>query len=407
MEDENVTIRRHKTMANDSLDLSFESTNSQIRRHSLPDLSTGYDSDREDLRKELLKLKSELESAHLEIFKLNEENKTLKNTLHKQISKSIAKEKCSEPKKKITNTSRNTRGERTSRNQGLSSDEVNTSCIDLGANGMTTGGATGIGTGSIRCNFVDCEINSSSHRVRGDDGSTLKPLLSEFVHPSKLCIVSSNQVNSILSTAQNTFPSYDICHYILSNCGIKQLTDNLDKKLSNFTIYDYCLIFIGGKDFEKTSNYHELVSDIRDALIKLQHTNIILCLPTYKFNGCSVMYNSRIETFSNLLYRDIYTHNYALLFDSNLNLKYDDTMFFKRSGVLNNNGLRIIFDNLKYQIYTDFHNSTVTAIPPESEPRKGTIPYYFSIKKTIAVNNSPVHTNKDSFFRKPPEETNM
>lgn len=89
MDDDNVTKRRHKTMVNDSLDLSFESLNSDVRRHSLPDLSTGYDSDKEDLRKELLKLKSELESAHLEINILNEENMMLKNALCKQKSKSL------------------------------------------------------------------------------------------------------------------------------------------------------------------------------------------------------------------------------------------------------------------------------------------------------------------------------
>lgn len=59
----------------------FKSTTSEIIRHSLQDLSTGYDSDKEDLRVELQKLKSELESAHLEIQKIREENISLKNAL--------------------------------------------------------------------------------------------------------------------------------------------------------------------------------------------------------------------------------------------------------------------------------------------------------------------------------------
>lgn len=216
--------------------------------------------------------------------------------------------------------------------------------------------------------------------------------------------MSSNNVNTILSTAQNTFPSHDICHYILTNCGIKRLLNNLDKKLLNFTKNDYCLIFIGSKDFESTVNYSDLIIDIRDILMKLQHTNIILCLPSYKFNGYSVLYNSRIEAFSNLLFHDIYTYSYAILIDSNLNLNYDDTMFYKRSGILNNLGLKTIFDSLKsFILCSDFPNSTNMAIPSIPEHRKGTIPYYFSVVKTVAESKSPVCINEDLFFRKQSE----
>lgn len=368
MEEENVTIRRNKTTtANNSFDISFESTNSEMtRRNSLPDLSTAYyySSDIEDLKGKVNQLKSELDSAHTEIEKLNTENLSLKMALNKERNKSRNLQQiCSETKTRGINSKKNDsrRRNRISRNLDQSFNEgINNSCTDLGLNdtseeirdGTTvTNISTRHGSPNICNNTHTKELEEESHQIDGVTSTLLEPLSSaRTCKQRKLCLISSNKTNKVLAIAQSTFPNDNICHYISTNCGIIQLLDHLEQKLSNYTTNDYCLIFIGEKDFRKTDNYYKLIINIRNILTKLKHTNILLCLPTYKFDGCSSVFNSRIETFNNLLYYDNCTHDYAMIFDSNLNLTYDETMFYKRLGVLNNYGMKNIFDNLKYYL---------------------------------------------------------
>ncbi|CAG5023706.1 unnamed protein product [Parnassius apollo] len=82
MEIDNITIRKRKT--NDSFDCSFISHRSDCRRHSLPDLSIGYDSDTDELREEIKKLQKKLDSANGEIDNLNYEIYNLSKKLKDQ-----------------------------------------------------------------------------------------------------------------------------------------------------------------------------------------------------------------------------------------------------------------------------------------------------------------------------------
>lgn len=174
---------------------------------------------------------------------------------------------------------------------------------------------------------------------------------------NKICIVSTNNTNKILPIAQNKLKSYNICHYIKSNCGTQQLLKGLKTKLINYTMNDYCVILIGEHDFKKTENYFKLIMEIRTSFKDINNTNIIICVPTFKFNGRSDLYNSRIETFNNLLYLDIMTHFHAYFLDSNLNLNYDSTMFNQHTGILNNRGMNVVFECIKQliqELSTDF-----------------------------------------------------
>lgn len=396
MADENITIRRHKTMLNESFDLSFESTNSEIRGQSLPDLSTGYDSDKEDLKAELLQLRRELESARIEIQKLTEENLSLK-----QFTSRTSQSTCLDPgTQTITPSNKVSRN-----NMRLTFDDEDNTLIDLGQNTPTGDSTT---DGATRPSTVTSRVNTTSlvkqPKVLSKD---LQPAVQTlaFNRPrQKLCFISSNKVNNILTLALNYFPSYEVCHFVSTNCGIKQLLQNVNSKLLNFDKQDYCVIFIGEHDFKSTVNYYDLVVSIRESLMSITHTNIVLCLPTYKFNGYNNIFNSRVEIFNNLLYQDNCKHNYALLCDSNLDLIYDSTMFYKRSGVLNGHGMRIIFYTLRHYILQDFNSFSTTISPPKPQPLKGTIPYYFpavknndnSIDKSYVLTNN----NKDQFFRK-------
>lgn len=54
----------------------------------------------------------------------------------------------------------------------------------------------------------------------------------------------------------------------------------------------------------------------------------------------------------------MYTHEHAYILDSNKELDYDFTMFCRHSGKINNNGMRNIFENLKWYIDTiQYHHN--------------------------------------------------
>lgn len=120
---------------------------------------------------------------------------------------------------------------------------------------------------------------------------------------------------------------------------------------------DFCLIFVGEEDFRRTTNYVDLIITVRETLLKIQHTNVIICAPTFKLNDFSTLFNGRIETFNSLMYLDASTHNYAYLFDTNFYLSYDYKMFWKKSGAVNNYGMEKIFMNLSLMIDEFVHFS--------------------------------------------------
>ncbi|KAJ8710471.1 hypothetical protein PYW08_008986 [Mythimna loreyi] len=207
MEEDNVTFRRQKTNGNDSLDLSFESTTTEVRRCSLPDLSTAYDSDMEDIKEELNKLKMELESAHMEIEKLNEENMTLKFALNKEkiVSKNLQKI-CSDTKSKGINimNSKSKRKKRISRNFGLAvNEQFNNSYVDLGINEsseVTTDGTTGSQTAQPKLSEKIGEV-TAAHKYTESDNQLLDGITSTLLErpqakqQQRICLISSNKTN--------------------------------------------------------------------------------------------------------------------------------------------------------------------------------------------------------------------
>lgn len=164
----------------------------------------------------------------------------------------------------------------------------------------------------------------------------------------KVCIISANKTNKILNIAEEMLPNYQICHFLSPHCGIQHLLNNLHKKLATYTANDHCVILIGEEDFLVTKNYDKLITDIRNCLLKIQHTNIILCLPTYRCSVYSTLFNIRVETFNNALCLDVHTNKYATVLDSNLNLVCDYTMFSKYTGKINSGGIKNVFYNLQH-----------------------------------------------------------
>lgn len=165
----------------------------------------------------------------------------------------------------------------------------------------------------------------------------------------KLCLISTNKKHKILDFAEKNFQNKEVCHYLTSDVGVLQLLNGLEHKIKTFTFDDYCVIFIGQTDFHETQQYYKIVTRMRNILQNLQHTNIILCAPTFKL-GYNMLMNHRIELFNNLLYLDNCTHEYAYLFDSNAYLAYNKSMFNMMTRQINKNGVKCIFNNLQEYI---------------------------------------------------------
>ncbi|CAG4971843.1 unnamed protein product [Parnassius apollo] len=143
---------------------------------------------------------------------------------------------------------------------------------------------------------------------------------------SKLCIISENKYNKIRKIAEGKLQNSEICHYLMPYAGINNMIRDLKPKLKKITLDDYCIILIGETDFKTTKEY----SNIRKVLNNIQHTNVILCMPTYKICASNVtMYNRSVEHFNHLLYQDILAHEHAFFVDTNKNLTWDYKMYKK------------------------------------------------------------------------------
>lgn len=174
------------------------------------------------------------------------------------------------------------------------------------------------------------------------------------INKQKICLISTNSSTYTRNIAQRHLRgNYDMCHYLMTNHGIKSLLHRIDKKVENFTFQDYCIIMMGDLDFDSTTDYHELIYYIRNKILQIVHTNVIICLPTYRYSRLANLFNWRVELFNHLLYLDNMTHEYANIIDSNLNLTYDFTSFRRQSGSLNNRGMQKIFNDINEFMESD------------------------------------------------------
>lgn len=190
-------------------------------------------------------------------------------------------------------------------------------------------------------NQEPCKIKDTT--IKNDIANKI---INTNVKNNKVCVISSNKRNNILYFAKDALSNrFQVCHYLLPNMGIRELFSSLQTKVKDYTINDYCIILIGEEDFKETKNYSTLVTVIRRILLNIDHTNFIICLPTYKCN-MGIMYNWRVEKFNNLLYHDNLNYEYSFLLDSNLDLSFDYDMFYRTTGVVNNYGIRKIFQGI-------------------------------------------------------------
>lgn len=329
---ENITMRmrpRAKSFSNEKIeDCDSDSKNSTLdgTTSSLPNISNENDEQILMLKTEIENLRTQLNAAHDEISKLSLENMELKQIANdinskyeimKKATTKLTSELVSTPRKTLKNTPHK-------KNQN---------------------------TKKSKCSI---DFSSTPMSSKQTNISPTKHIETKPKEKHKICIISSNKNNKMLSLAEEHFYDYKLCHYLTPNCRIEKLLDNIHSRLIEYTQEDFCFVFIGEEDFRRTNNYYNIIVRIRETLSSICHTNVILCLPTYKDN--CVIFNWRVETFNNMLYLDNQTHNYVTILDSNLSLAYDHSMFSIRTGRLNNNGMRNIYLNLKMLVDEYLHD---------------------------------------------------
>lgn len=169
----------------------------------------------------------------------------------------------------------------------------------------------------------------------------------------KLCLITSTSQDRKSSKLREHFARrFSCCHYRTPGGGIEQLSDGLQEKLKDFTIMDYCIIMVGESDFNISKNYQNIVTLLKQRLNDVQHTNIIVCLPTFKCKDYCNLFNKRVELFNDMLYRDNEKNEYCYILDSNNSLDYySNEMFSQYSGKLNLNGLKTVLCDLDYLMF--------------------------------------------------------
>lgn len=371
MEFENVTLRsKSKSRCHDVSNLSTNNSLFETTLQSLPYTSIdGTNSCCEILNDRITELDVKLLTANNKIDNLIEENENLKSEL-KKCYDMIRKQEQQPLKNKRTNDEESTlnintslsntavRKTKTSKKQKSNSNRMAlpaTSSPKQPRQSTTAAcrGSTAHEVNDKICTqYIQNTVTCLSHL-----SGRIEVKSSEIKQRNKICIISENRKNKIRSIAENILnrnSEYEICHYLKPNCGINNMICDLEDKLKEFTMCDYCVILIGATDFERTKNYNSLVENIRKKIKRITHTNIIICAPTYKLSYFSSMYNCRVEIFNDLLCTDIKSHEYAYFVDSNKNLSCDYDMFSHTTRSVNNYGMKTIFrDIAKYIISTD------------------------------------------------------
>lgn len=338
------------------------SASTQKLNRSCPEVKINHGDQAEDLEEKNFKLQLELESADEEIKNLLSENFALKNRITKleSANKTLTKI-CSSPKKMSKNIQRKPLKKRVLEFSNI--DHSTTEQVENRKNDQTLSSPEACSPTNISNNsdtknenkdYTLINYNKESQKFKASDNLTDEK--DNLKEKRKLCLISSNSRNKILQLTRSTIDHTDICHYITPRSKVSQLLKGIDKKLYEFDLNDYCIIFIGDSDFKQTYRYSELITEIRNTLLSVQHTNIIVCLPTYKSANYANLYNKRVEIFNNLLYRDNKCYKYAFLLDSNEKLEYSTEMYTTRGGFVSNYGYRVIVGTLKELICDITHN---------------------------------------------------
>jgi hypothetical protein len=325
---------------------------------SCPDITTNNCFDCETLQLELTELQQKYASADNEIEFLSAENNRLKRELQKHELKidklkTICASTETTPIMKSSSLKKHVAKRQTKINRlslvssrtglDLDSDDDTPQCtplqIRLDVQDEQDEKCTPV---QIRHDEQNKILTNTDHLLEG-----IKQRSETHKTKTKLCIISNQRYIGTLTAIENAFDcDVDYCHHIVPNCGISDILKTLSSKLQNFTLSDYCTIFLGEIDFNGEQDNTELVRNIRSEVQKITNTNVIICLPTY-ICGAPI-YNFIVEAFGTALIQDMQKDYYCYIFDTNSELSFD--MFSYYSGKINKHGTKNVFLSLKKYI---------------------------------------------------------
>lgn len=355
MDTDNVTLRKHNTgsLTNLSFLTNDEKTILDTTMLSIPDsLLDNYNDDDlvNELKEQINALKMQLMSAHQEIDDLHSENFRLKSDLQNALKTvETCKKICLTPGRKISTPSSSTQKSKHCKLQSIAlnnDSKASTNCfkqIKATMNKETQTFETTHTTLRENQNLTQTSYLSkvATKKTVGVSRSKVPK------HKNKLAIISSRCTNGTLPIIEEVFSDrFHYCHYLLHNVTTENLLRTVEDKLKDFTIQDYCLIFIGENDIKNS----DILENMNNSLKNIMHTNIVICAPTY-IRG-ALIHNYRVELFNNLLSLDIKNNQYAYFFDSNHSLTLD--MFSYNTGKINKYGWREIFSQIRSKIFIDY-----------------------------------------------------
>lgn len=367
----NITYRRpgRTGSLNDLTNLSSTSEKSLLdaTMMSLPDSSLHDHTDViNNLSERVKTLTVELQSAHQEIENLNSENFRLKTDLQNMLKTvNTYKKVCSTPERRSPKTPVSVRKIKTVSNNELRTQNNNIKTSSLQSPRDCVQRLTTMHNKETQtvCYSHTQTVNKPNKESRSllNKKSSYSELAdnkeAKRKQKKKLCILSSSKSKWSLSLTEDVFSDYfNFCNYVYQNGTIKEVLGNIKSKLKDFTLNDYCIIFIGENDIKAERNQIDVITTIRESLKNVTHTNKIICLPTY-IAGAPI-YNFKVDMFNNLLYLDIQNHDYAYMFDSNRDLSME--MLSQTTGKINKAGMKHIYDCIMENIIVDW--STVDEI---------------------------------------------
>ncbi|KAI5635612.1 hypothetical protein NE865_11692 [Phthorimaea operculella] len=312
---------------NDDDDTPLDLTSGHIRNRSCPAITQNNQEEITMLKNTIEALQKQLASADMDIEKKLNENCKLKEIIkQKDLALNRLKSQCKEKIPVKTSQEKKTEQKKQPKATCLNADTESNDNI-------------GVDNGIIS----DSEDNAElfNNKIHIDTNSKRK------IH-----IFSTNKKNNVLTIAERHFKNTSLCHFIYPGSGIRHQLDSVLPKIADFTTNDFCIILLGDQDFYSSKDYNELVSNIRQTLLEMQHTNILICIPSFKLNKQSTMFNSRIELFNKILCEDNLKFQYAYLIDTNSNLEYDRRHFNLKTGSINNSGMDIVFRTAHEKVNT-------------------------------------------------------
>lgn len=317
-----------------------------LLNRSCPEYKTDVYGKLEQMQKIVKNLKEKLESAEQEIENLLSENFTLKGKITSYENKvSQLKNICRATPKKISSVNR----------KSLNRTRLDfTQCEGTTKKRNQMEGSTNVNLSTSKDNHSNQESDEPENHLLLSPFSITKqtgpykakPLVN--ISKPKICtIYGTNTYKQTTTANQHLNGITNTCHYVMPGGRVENLLECIEKKVHDFTHEDFCIIFFGDADFEYTENYHKKINLIKQKLQGLKHTNVILCLPTFKCHSRTNLFNRRVETFNRLLFLDNVKYEYAFILDSNKNLEYSHRMFTKQKGFLRRCGFRIILEDVK------------------------------------------------------------